>query len=99
MLVQYNDWLDERVLDQNQRACFKVRPGGDPGFATCTVERRVEGDGDLIAVLDAIRPGGGDARVGQNVGRPRRQLPHLDLAVFVLDRDVQRAMRVRKRKL
>src|SRR6185436_13803074 len=27
------------------------------------VERRIEGDGDLIALFDAIRAGGGDARV------------------------------------
>src|SRR6188474_2733615 len=63
------------------------------------VERRIEGDGDLIAVLDPIRAGGGDPGIGQDVRRPRRQLPHLDLAILVLDGDMQRAVRVRKRKL
>src|SRR5687768_13133763 len=63
------------------------------------VERRIEGDGDLIAVLDPLRAGGRDAGVGQHVGRPRRQLPYLRLALLVLDGDMQRSVRVRKRKL
>src|SRR5688572_20797938 len=62
------------------------------------VERRIEGDGDLVAILDPIRAGGGDPGVGQDVRRPRRQLPHLGLAILVLDGDMQRAVRVRKRK-
>src|SRR5688572_22166964 len=63
------------------------------------VQRRVERDGDLVAVLDPFRAGGGDPGVRQDVGRPRRQLPHLGLALLVLDGDMQRAVRVRKRKL
>src|SRR5688572_24024744 len=63
------------------------------------VERRIEGDGDLVAILDPIRAGGGDPGVGQDVRRPRRQLPHLGLAILVFDGDMQRAVRVRKRKL
>src|SRR5688572_10672865 len=63
------------------------------------VERRIEGDGDLIAILDPIRAGRGDPGVGQDVGGTRVQLPHLGLALRVLDRDMQRAVRVRKRKL
>src|SRR6185436_16211251 len=39
MLVQYNDWLDERVLDQNQRACFKV----DVSFRKYDRKTRVNG--------------------------------------------------------
>jgi hypothetical protein len=35
----------------------------------------------------------------RHVGRTRRQLPHLELAILVLDGDMQRAVRVRKRKL
>src|SRR6185436_12014489 len=82
--------LDFFLVAQNDRT---EEPDGR------AVERWIEGDGDLVAVLDPVRAGGGDARVGQHVGRPRRQLPHLDLAVLVLDGDVQRAVRVRKRKL
>src|SRR5687768_16559416 len=63
------------------------------------VERRIERDGDLVAVLDPIRAGRGDPGVRQDVGRPRRQLPHLRFALLVLDRDMQRSVRVRKRKL
>src|SRR5688572_25559748 len=63
------------------------------------VERRIEGDLDGISRLDPIRAGGGDPGVGQDVGRTCRQLPHLGLARRVLDGDVQRSVRVRKRKL
>src|SRR5687768_15643193 len=47
-------------------------------------ERRIVGDGDLIAVLDPIRAGGGHPGVGQDVGRTCVQLPHLGLALRVL---------------
>src|ERR671912_857099 len=62
-------------------------------------DRRIEGDRDLISCLDPIRARGGDPGVGQDVGRTRRQLPHLRLTLRVLDCDVQRSVRVRKGKL
>src|SRR5688572_3985473 len=82
--------LDFLLVRQNDRS--EETDGG-------AVERRIEGDGDLIAVLDPIRAGGGDPGVGQDVGRTGRQLPHLGLALLVLDGDMQRSVRVRKRKL
>src|SRR5688500_8015103 len=63
------------------------------------VERRIEGDLDGISLLEPIRAGGGDPGVGQDVGRTCRQLPHLGLARRVLEFDMQRSVRIRKRKL
>src|SRR5688572_13486850 len=88
--VLVRDKLDFFLVRQNDRS-----EETDSG----AVERRIEGDGDLIAVLHPVRAGGGDAGVGQDVGRTRRQLPHLRLALLVLDGDMQRAVRVRECKL
>src|SRR5688572_26456532 len=88
--VSVGDKLDFLLVRQNDRS--EETDGG-------AVERGIEGDGDRIAVLDPIRAGGADPGAGQDVGRPGRQLPHLFRALLVLDGDMQRAVRVRKREL
>ena len=50
-------------------------------------------------VLDPIRAGGSDPRRCQDVGRAGRQLPHLGHAFRVLEFDMQRSVRIRKREL